>query len=178
MFSILIGLEQFYTDVPPTELQSSQWPLSQLNSQSSRSRHMFNIILTLHQSPLFLIMNHHDISRQNHAIKRHPMHSYSFKLMRLTDPALVTTWSFLIGFSTRPCVLWEESILEGVDAGVLGPDGRFLQNLSLSSPSFDAYVYLFPCYMFPFVMSSTPTSFTPIFIQFHLDYDIVCFIYR
>ena len=77
------------------------------------------------------------------------MHSYSFKLMRLANPALVTTRSFLIGLSTHPCVLQEESILEGVDASILGPDGRFPQNLLLSSPSFDAYVYLSHAICFP-----------------------------
>ena len=160
------------------EFHSYQWPLSWLNGHLAKTAPNVQIVPTLHHSPLFLITNHHDISRQNHAILQLPMHSHSFKLTRLTDPAPVTIRSFLIGLSTHPCVLWEESILEGVDAGVLGPDGRFSQNLSLPSPSFDAYVYLYPCYMFPFVMYSTPTSLTPIFIHFHLDHDIVCFIYR
>ena len=60
--------ESHHSNALPMELRSSQWPLFWLNSHSSRSRHMFNIVPHSIIPLLFLITNHHNISQYNHAI--------------------------------------------------------------------------------------------------------------
>ena len=85
--------------------------------------------------------------------------SPSTQLIRLTNPALMTSQSILISCSTKPMVPQEVTLLDGVDAGVHRHGRRFPK--TSSHPPCHHYAFL------SFYHYLLMTSLSPLFLMIH-----------